>query len=188
MKKTQGFGIVGAVIVIAAVAVVTLIAWRLSTGNSTTPSASTNGNTPQTKNEPTPQPTPEKYLDLKELGVKIKLDDKTAELTYLHDTPSDSRADGAWIIDRTMKALDNANAYCAGATSGKIGRIDKSKDQHYWGETPLNVDNKTSFKIGEFYYVFRPLQAECSQDDGIAQQRAAKTDNFKTALNSIQAN
>ncbi len=86
-----------------------------------------------------------------------------------------------------MKAIDEGNQYCAGANPGIIGLLDRSKDAMHWGETPISVDNTKSFKISDYYYVFRGPQSECSQDSGISQKRVGYMQTFLSILNTIQA-
>lgn len=193
-KRTEltsaGFGIVEVVLIIVLVAVLGLVGWKIydatrtktnKTGSSQqTSNASTSGNSGA---DQTPQ-AEAKYLDIKELGAKIKLDDKTSGVTY--SVAQSSNDESVYIIDPTMKALDQADQSCSGATAGMVGLLDRSKDAMHWGETPIKVDNVKSFKVGDYYYLFRGPQAECSQNSDRSAQRATHEQDFVNVLNSIQ--
>lgn len=186
MKKNNGFSVPVVIIIILIIAILGVIAWRVfAITHSQSPQNTTGAN--ENAKPADQNAVPGNYLSIKELGIKIKLDANTADITYIHDKPADSKADGAWIIDTKMKAIDNANQYCAGPDAGKIGRIDKSSDPNYWGERPIEVDGKTVFQVNGAYVVFRPLQSDCSQDNAIARQRAIKVESFKAVLPSLQA-
>jgi len=184
-KKSAGFGAVEIVIAVVVVLIVGFIGWRLFDASKAKQPASTqqtNGN--QSDNTSNPQADATKYLDIKELGVKIKLDDKTEGATYVNAQTTND--EGVYIIDPTMKALDQNNQYCSGTTAGMIGLLDRSKDATHWGETPIQVDNVKSFKMGDYYYVFRGPQSECSQDSNVSAQRASHEQDFLGVLKTIQ--
>lgn len=188
--KNSGFGVAGVVLIAAVVVVLGLIGWKLYDATKT---KNNTGNTQQTSNTSTPSnsgtQTPSqsevKYLDIKELGVKVKLDDKTSGITY--SVAQSSTDEAVYIIDPAMKVLDQADQSCSGATAGMIGLLDRSKDATHWGETPIKVDNVKSFKVGDYYYLFRGPQAECSQSSDRSAQRASHEQDFVNVLSSIQA-
>lgn len=195
-NTSAGFGIVGAVLIVVAVALVGLIGWRVydtsKTKSASSSSQGSSNNQSSTEGAGTTQPTPRStttYLDIKELGVKIKLDDKTSGESYSYYTSSNGKGDGAVIIDSTMKIVDSANQYCKGQNAGMIGNLERSKDPLYFsnGASAVTVDNVTSFKLGDYYYVFVYPQAECSQDTAIGQQRTNHAHDFLNVLKTIQA-
>jgi hypothetical protein len=126
------------------------------------------------------------YLKIDQLQIKLRLNYSTKDISYRGDSDLFDSA-GEWIVSEDMKKIDDANQFCAGDQSGVIGRLERAKDATYWSETPIEVDNITSFKLGDYYYVFRPLQAECSQDESISQQRVVHVESFKEILKTIQA-
>lgn len=182
-KKNSGFGTAGIIITIVAVLVAGLIGLRVYDANSNRPSDSANQSSGSSSNNQTDATI---YLDIRELGVKIKLDEKTKNVSYVVAQAADDES--VYIIDSTIKAVDDANEYCKGPTAGMVGLLNRSKDVYHWGETALVVDNIKSFKVRDYYYVFRGPQAECSQDSAISQERAAHQQDFVNVLKTIQPN
>ncbi len=186
MDKSKGFGVVGIVVVVLAVAIAGFVAWRVWDAAQQKPS---DANGQQTNSQPNgdqpkqPSVDTAKYLNIKELGVKIKLDEKTKDVSYVIAQGSD---EAVYIINPVMKAVDDANQYCRGATAGMVGLLDRSKNAQHWGESPVVVNNVDVFKLGDYYYVFRGPQAECSQDEAISQQRASLRQDFLNVLKTIE--
>jgi len=173
MKKNKGFGVIGIIVVIATVLLIGVIVWKAWEMNKS-----------QSQSPPSRLTDAAAYLRIKELGVKIKLDDKTKDVTY--SATQSTNDEGVFIIDPTMKTIDEQ--YCSSsANPGMIGLLDRSKDAQHWGETAVTVDNIKSFKIGEYYYLLRGPQAECSQDSEIAQKRADHLRDFENVIKTIQA-
>lgn len=181
MKKDAGFGVVGIVVIVVAILIVGVAAWRIYEVNKGAPVATNNGQTEDPSQMPTETAT---YLDIKELGVRIKLDDNTKDVTY--SVAPNSGSEAVFVIDQTMKALDVQQ--CPGnETPGMIGLLDRSKNANHWGETPTSVDNEKAFKIGEYYYLFREPQAECSQNEQTSEKRADQIKVFLNVLKTIKS-
>lgn len=193
MKKNAGFSVAGIAIVVVAVLVVGAVVWRVydasknkpaNNSSATSHQAPSHSGTAGPVNSSTPLVNSATYLDIKELGVKVTLDNKTNGVTY--SAAQSSNDEAVYIIDPSMKTLDQANQYCSGVTAGMIGLLDRSKDATHWGETPIVVDNVKSFKVGDYYYLFRGSQSECSQDSTVGAQRASHEQDFVNVLKSIQ--
>jgi hypothetical protein len=187
-SKEIGFGAVGVVVAALAVILIGAIAWRVYNASQThSPARDENAKQSSKAASTTQQTNAADYLEVKELGVKIKLDEKTKDITYV-DSMQSPGDESVYIIDLSMKAMDEKDQYCKGPTAGMVGLLDRSKDVNHWGEMPLQVDNNKSFKIGDYYYLFRGPQSECSQDTQVSRQRASREQDFITVLKTIQAN
>jgi hypothetical protein len=190
-RQENGFGMLGIAMVIAFVlliGIVIITAYQSShKQNAATPHQNTGNTSPsQPSNQPdsNAQPT-DKYMDIKELGVKIKLNSATQDDTYRYSAPITS-GDNALIFNPAMQKVDAGNPNC-NVNAGYIGMIQRSKDPTYFshGSERVMVDNVTSFKIGDYYYVFAPSDSECSQDAMVAQQRAGFAQDFRDVFRSI---
>jgi len=192
MKRNEGFGVIGILLIVVLV-VVGVAAWRIADMQKPRSKAtmSSTATAPQKKTASSqlpPQPAAN-YLDIQPLGIKLKLDTQTLGISYIAASPVDTGADGVFIIDPTMKTIDNANQDCSGSQAGMIGLLQRSKDSRHWSPSgaPLTIDNMKSFKLDGYYYLFSAPQAECSQDSSIAQQRLQHEQAFIGILSSIQA-
>jgi hypothetical protein len=175
MSKTKGFGTAGIITIIVALAAVGFIGWRVYEAM-----------------KPKPQPGGDivKYIGIKEFAVKIRLDTKTADDSYVYRASTDGQTDSAMIYSQAMKGIDNADSGCTGDNAGFLGQILRSKDPYAFsvgGTKAIAVDNVTSFKIGDYYFQFQPPQNECSQSTPIGSQRATHRQDFVDVLRTIQA-
>lgn len=176
--RSKGFGVIGLILAVTTVALLGLIAWRIWDA-----SQPKGDNSAIQHTDDQPRQLAQTHLNIKELGVKVKLDEKTKNVAY---TVAEGSNEAVYIIDPAMKTVDEANQYCRGVTAGMIGLLDRSKDANHWGETPVVVNNTDVFKLGDYYYVFRAPQAECSQDETISQQRATHRQDFLSVLKSLE--
>lgn len=189
--KQKGFGIVLILVVVAVLAIAGVVGWSVYTGKK----AQNNSIVQSTSQDPLHINTikvmnPDQsvdYFEIKELGIKIKLDDKTRDLTYRYSV-TDPNGDAAIIFSQTMKNIELASKYCGGNNLGLIGIIARSKDPYYFsmGIKAIVVDNVTSFKLGDYYYEFAPPQSGCSQDTIIEQRRDANRRDFVNVLKTIK--
>src|SRR5258708_5065566 len=106
MKKNPGFSITSILLVIVAIALLGMIGWRVydagkvktsDTSNQTVASSRNNQSKTDTGSTTPAQPAPQPaatYLDIKEMGIKIKLDDKTGGDSYSYSVSTNSKGDG----------------------------------------------------------------------------------------------
>ncbi|HXH26676.1 MAG TPA: hypothetical protein VNG90_02185, partial [Candidatus Acidoferrum sp.] len=129
------------------------------------------------------------YLDIKELGIKIKLDASIKDAVY--SVKSASSGGGQFAYISTQSLTDKSGGTCS-PNNGSIAAITKASGtlQQVFGgpdgTRPIPpVDNTTVFKFGSDTYVFiSPPQATCSEDSTIQalanQQKAIFFNDFKT--------
>ena len=123
------------------------------------------------------------YLDIKELGIKIKLDDSIKDTTYTVKTDTD----GSQFAYISTQALTNSSKGTCGADKGSFASITKATGtpQQVFLKATAPVDNSTVFKFGSNTYIFitRPQYA-CSQDTTasnlFSKQQATFFNDFKT--------
>jgi hypothetical protein len=116
------------------------------------------------KKEETPTETPaaSKYLEIKELGVKIKLTNATAALDlYYYVKPNDS-LQRAFLSSNPLKSTScSADGIAPPAALIKRSEQEVQADSFY-----ANVPS-VSKKIGTNYYYFQGSQAACSEDSAM---------------------
>ncbi len=85
-RKIEGFGIVGIIVIAVGLVIVGLVGWRVWDANRTKESSNTTTNQQESNGgtQPTPQPSAT-YLDIKELGVKVKLSEDIKDAVYYYD-------------------------------------------------------------------------------------------------------
>jgi hypothetical protein len=182
MNKNAGFGVVGIVLVVAAVIVVGLMGWRVYDANSSKQGASTmqanqssnnQGNNSSNGN----QTDTATYLDVKELGIKVKLSDDIKDATY----SVKSLSDGSKVARFSTAALAAQDAQC-NADFGPLGSIEMTTDGTDRTGAPKVVDNVSVFKLGNYYYSYSVPQALCSESvrDTEAKFRISFADALKT--------
>jgi hypothetical protein len=203
IKQPSGFGILPIIIVIAAVAVLGFVGVRLltaqlgkSAGTARTP-ANNSAHPPSlqpsnTQTSSTPAQT-DLYLDIKELGIKIKLSDGINDAEYALFQPQ--QTDGSTIVGISAHSLDDglspdAGVHCR-ADSGAIGAIiATTTDPIAPDEQPQPVDNKTLFKLGDVYYHYVGPQIACDISgpghEAMAQLIVQKQKAFAEAFKTVQ--
>lgn len=185
--KQSGFSaIIIIVCVVVVIGVLGLIGWRLysqpstKTNNATSHNTSTsNPSDASNNNSPaTPQPT---YLDIKEFGIKIPLDNSIADATYTYDPSSSSNANPteSQLVNVTTKSLASASD-----NKCNVQVITRTQDQNLMG-TPLVPNYTNIFKFGNYYYILNGIQFVCSTDKNVQQllyqQSATFAQDFKAA-------
>jgi hypothetical protein len=201
IKKQAGFGVVPIIVIIAAIAVLGFVGFRLLTTQSSKPA--TNNATAHTQTSPasnqpsntqtsaTPAQT-DTYLHIKELGIKIKLSDGIKDAVYSMFQPQPD--DGAKVIGISAQSLIDSSAVnkqinCS-ASSGALGIITETTTAptYVGGQEPFPVDNKSLFKFGSTYYQYQAPQTQCgisgpgyeALQQSMAQKQAAFAEAFKT--------
>ncbi len=118
------------------------------------------------------------YFEVKELGVKFKLNDSLEGLKY--KVSEGSNREDAAMVYFSSDALDGTScAVDSGISASYL--IRKRKDQMEPNE--FSAVSKTAKKIGENYYYFTGGHAGCSPDD---QSIQTKADLLRRGLMEVQ--
>jgi len=159
--KNTGFGVVEIIIAVVVVLVVGLISWRLYDASKNKPSASIQQPNSNQSNEQTSNNTPTDtatYLDIKQLGVKIKLNDQVKDATFVTRTLDDGSL-VAYFSTQSFASLDPA----CDATSGQLGALERTTTSTDRLGNQLIPDGQRVFKFENYYYIYTTPQALCSE-------------------------
>jgi hypothetical protein len=185
-KNQSGF-ILMAVTIIVTIGLLGLVGWSLyshyySSQNSATTGSQSPKPTISNPSAATPQP---KYLDIKELGVKITLSSQISDAVYApFEAP---QTDGSTVIGISAQSLIAKDATCA-ASRGILGLIRASTIAPTYIGGTLPVDNKSVFMFGDTYYQYiSPQSAGCftttQADSGLI---SSKLSAFRQAFTTLQ--
>lgn len=190
-QQQAGFG---AAIIIAAVlviAVLGLIGWKLYSLYSkpvakTTTNQASNTQTGTTGNTNTSDQAT--YLDIKELGIKIKLDVSIKDAAYaMYYTPS---TDGSTVVGiSTQSLIDKETGNYCEASHGPLGIIIKTSDPNYQTgpNTTIAPNGKDIFKLGNNYYWYRKPQNDgCAVGQVTPAMQDAAISAFAQAFTTVQ--
>lgn len=134
----------------------------------------------------TPQPVPAPavtYLDIKELGVKIKLTDDIMDAVYHYDG-SNSSAPTASI---SSQSLMNKSGQCDPANTPAFGGITKRQSLTLSDGQTMTVNNTTVFQVGTSYFVYSTPQAPCTLNASDQATEKGLLASFKQALTTLQS-
>ena len=132
--------------------------------------------TSTTTTQPAPTAT---YLDIKEMGIKIKLSDDIKDAVYSF-SGSGPATPAAYI---SSTSLINKAGYCDQKTTpGPLGTITEKKSLG-----SLTVNNTTVFQVGTNYFVYTSPQAPCTQNSTDQSMEMAQVASFKQALTTLQS-
>ena len=176
----EGFGLVGALLIIAAIVLVGLITWRALEANrtvkNTSPTPSTEQKTPSNS---------EKYVEIKEWHVQFKPTSELTDIIYgkrnIIDLQGVTFAQGTENIVFSTQALSDASSNCnleAENFSG-IGTL-------YRVTEPITTLNNLLVKqVGDHYYYLSGPQTSCADKAHAASLEAATTE-LRTSLQSLE--
>ncbi|MFD0634107.1 hypothetical protein [Catenulispora yoronensis] len=140
--------------------------------------------TPTPTTTPTTQPAPAAtYLDIKEMGIKIKLSDDIKDAVYLYDT-SYPATPMAKISSNTML---NKPGWCDLKNEPAFGLITERKSLAMPDGGTLKVDNTTVFQVGTNYFVYTSPQSPCAKNSDDQATEVSLLASFKQALTTMQA-
>lgn len=123
----------------------------------------------------------QQYLDIKEWGIKLPYGGTD---TFTYEFPDDNNQSGVQVISTKLAATYN----CTDFGAGNIERLKAGDTADAAGDTASLLyasGNATMAKLGDYYYLFAPDQAECGNAPLAAQQAASNT--IKAALTNIKA-
>lgn len=122
---------------------------------------------------------PQKFLTIKEWGVKIPLVNAIADATYSLNASNSNDA---------IVQLPGYAAKCdVDDPFGYYMRFSKS-DTFEDGTTYLSTLGSSAIHVGDYYYIHQGPQAACSNDDATNSQVTADVQLFKAATAGIKAN
>ncbi len=180
--KQSGFGVVAIIVVILVVVGLGYIGYRVytaninQTGNTTQNSNAQNNGTQDTAT----------YLDIKELGAKIKLSDGIKDAVYGAVSTDDN---GSKAVGISAQSLIDKSNMCA-PENHTLGLVEATKvaPTYVGGSEPLPVDSKTLFKLGDTYYFYHPPQNQACLTTTQADSDLItdKINAFKEAFRTIQ--
>ena len=173
----SGFGIIPVIVIIAVVVILGFVGWRVfmvQSGNNNTGNNQTNGT----------QPSTDTYLDIKELGVKIKLGDGIKDAVYNYVAPTgETDAGFAGRADFSAQTIIDNGPFCS-PQDGPLGSIVKLTGTVDSFGNALVADRITTFKLGNNYFRYQGPQFLCYGDNSdnspILRQLTALREAFKT--------
>lgn len=178
LNRNAGFGVVGVLVVVAAVLVVSFIAWRVYDANQK-PQSTSNTQTSTASDAPltaTPASDPNAgYVVIEQWGVRFKPSESLGEVQYFK--PKDLGQYDALTF--TTKALADRVASCSPSSENIVlGLLYRNKEQSA-------VYGETLAKIGDYYYQYRGPQASCGAGDDGLETNALQ--DLTEALRSLEA-
>lgn len=183
-NKQSGLrAVVSIVIIVLVIALIGFIGWRVySQSSKQATDASSSNHT--SASSTIPQST---YLDIKELGIKIKLDNSIKDAVYSYSPAAESppqHLDIGGVNLSTQSLIDrdqNCNPVSGGNPLGSINELFINQDEL---GNKLRPNGTTIFKLGNNYYILSTPQSPCSTNSSVntlaGQQRATFFNDFKT--------
>jgi hypothetical protein len=180
MSKKAGFGAIGIIVVIAGLVLLALIGWRIYDANKQHNSGQADAGQKATSKNDSPQSSPSKpasYLDMVDLGIKLKLSDSIKDLTYSTVTLTD----GSKAAKFSTETITTADANCS-ADFGPLGSLEMTTNDTNRAGSKKAVDNVDVFKLDKYYLTYSSPQALCSDKalNLTSGPRAALREAFKT--------
>lgn len=166
----KGFTLVEVLLVIIALSLIVGVGFYVYNSNKEDPQASSDTNTKvvETDKQPVSQ---EKYLKIKELGVKIELSDDIADAYYYVNSTGYAYLSTHYFDN--IKDFEGCTASGgAGGDGGGIAAVSNAKvgDDHFgeaWTEDQLKSISDT--KIGDTYWWVEPSNGICWNQDTVAE-------------------
>lgn len=155
MKKYPGFGLIGTLIVIVAVLLIGIVAWRVWNTNANQQATDTSVGMQIKQTEKT-NPNAD-YVVIKEMGIKLTLNGGVKDLTYKATTLADG-SQSATFSTKTLEATDSA----CDAAAGPLGSLEMTTVDTDRAGAKKIVDNISTFKLGAYYLTYSGPQALCS--------------------------
>lgn len=133
----------------------------------------------------TEQPTSElsTYLNIKELGIKIKLSDDIKDAVYYVASPSNSWAEVTVRVS-TQSLIDETDGDC----DRSLGALQKITNLNHPRGFTLEVNNEDVFEFDGYYIFYSSPNTPCGPDDETVSLELAQLVSFKKALQTMQRN
>lgn len=162
------------------------LGWYVAKSKKSTPAKSDSAQkaqSPATKTSEKPAQKPlivaKKYLEIKELNIKIELNTSTDDAYYI------MKNNYAYL---SLTSLKNAAAECGADKTGvvAIGKYDKNALDEQSGKTYGDLAITEGKVIGNDAYYMSRSQAYCSEDKTIQVKQQEAWDAFKAQSSTIQ--
>lgn len=201
MKSQKGFSPVVIVLLIALVGIVGATGWYVysnnkktneslsntqKAANSTVDSSKKATATAKPTTTPTPTQSSQKYLVIKEWGVKIPVDDKYSDITYKNIGNDVITLQSATFakLSNNVCSVDNNSDYV-----GRLLRYDANGKSAYFSDGPGSEASPAAIKVGNNTYDYaKPVQLYCSDtNSGSLREYMNSTSAYlQSVLKSIQ--
>ena len=122
------------------------------------------------------------YLDIKEMGVKIKLSDDIKDAVYSYNASNPS-ALTAHISVQSLMGKD----WCDLKSEPVLGSITEKKSLSFPSGETLTVNNSTVFQVGSSYFLYESPQSPCTQGASDQATEFSLLTAFKQALSTLQS-
>lgn len=131
----------------------------------------------------------QKYLDIKEIGVKLLLNDTVADAIYAPFSNSPTDGSQVFGISTSMLVNSGGGVSCS-AADGTLGVIIATTNPTVAGPnstTELVPDGETVFKFGNIYYRYvRPQDTGCADGSMSSAQVNAAQSAFAQSFTTLQ--
>jgi len=172
-EKQFGFGVVEIIVTVLIVAVLAYGGYRLY-GHFSKPAATSGSQTNTISGNQSNTQAATTYLDIKELGIKIKLDASIKDAVY--------SVSGSTATLSTTSIIQQSNGACSLSNGGLAAVTAYSSNVDPIRGVQLIPNGTTIFQVGAKYIVVTLPGAPCwSGSDLGSQQRTAFVGAFKTA-------
>ena len=184
MKKLnqKGFGAAEWIIILLIIMALIALGWYVAKAKKSTPAKTDSAQKAQTDvAEATEKSSPvaKKYLEIKELGIKIELNAATDDAYYI------MKNNYAYL---SLTSLKTAEAECGADKTGvvSIGKYIKTDLDEQSGKTYGDLATAEGKVIGNDAYYMSRSQAYCSDDKTIQAKQQAAWDAYKAQSSTIQ--
>lgn len=182
----SGFGMAEWMIILLIILALVAVGWYVAKSKKSTPAKANSAQQTQTpaakpaeKPAAKPLPAAKKYLEIKELGIKIELNTSTDDAYYI------MKNGYAYLSTTSLKAAD---AECAADKTGvvAIGKYTKTDVEEMSGKTYAELATASGKVIGNDAFWMNRSQANCSQVPATQIKQQAAWDDFKAQASTIQ--
>ncbi len=196
-KQQSGFAAIPIILAIAAVVAIGLIGYSVyQTQSKTTSSNNSTANTHMTTMSSQPSNTQtnavpaqaDTYLDIKELGIKIKLSDGVKDAVYYY-SPADNAQYPQYKGGATLstQSLVSKDASCKPSGSvAPLGSITKITGDVDGKGVKLVANGNTIFKVGDSFYILQGPQSPCATTSDAQSLNTSQTAAFAEAFKTLQ--
>lgn len=180
MKTSQkGFATLEGLLILIIVGLIGFVGWYVYQSKNAADKSYSNAATASSAKVATTSKST--YLEIKEWGVRIKLNKNTESLYYYIDP---QKPDFAYL---SLKIISNIAPNCAADkfSLAAIGRLSQAQ-QDDATKNPSDTNQAGTIKIGSFYYSYGHSQADCTDGTASMQARIDKSQPNVNLADSFQ--